>query len=314
VRRGAAERRRSDGIVACWWGSSLACWRWPHRRAVIVAERRMRCPPQEHASASSSSSARRGGPDVRMPAVAWSPCPHPRSASTRPVLGVQCPRVRCPRVRCPMSGCPGVHCPGCPASVSARSASPSASVVSAPVTSWSASVDSHTARAMVWPPCRIRERLGQRLEPEPRPLRRRRPCWASDNVGWTWSSSWRRSGSGPGSIAWPARDRRLRRIARRSGSRYARCAPQAVAWRRTGRQGQGWRHEADHDLGWTAAATTSGARGGRPGPWVARFGRSLARRLRRACGPTAAQAVREHDRVGHVSPLSWENSGGPART
>jgi hypothetical protein len=198
-------------------------------------------PPQEHGSASSRSSARRGGPDVRMPAVAWSPYPHPRSASTRPVSG--CPGVRCP----------GVHCPGCPASVSARSASPSASVVSAPVTSWSASVDSHTARAMVWPPCRIRERLGQRPEPEPRPLRRRRPCWASGDVGWTWSSSWRRSGSGPGSIAWPARDRRLSRIARRSGSRYARCAPQAVAWRRTGRQGQGWRHAADHDLGWTAA-------------------------------------------------------------
>jgi len=75
--------------------------------------------------------------------------------------GVQCPGVR-------VSGCPGVHCPGCPASVSARSASPSASVVSAPVTSWSASVDSHTARAMVWPPCCIRERLGQRPEPEPR--------------------------------------------------------------------------------------------------------------------------------------------------
>ena len=121
VRRGAADRRRSDGTVACWWGSSLACWRWPHRRAVMVAERRMRCPPQEHGSASSRSSARRGGPDVRMPAVAWSPCPHPRSASTRPVSGVRSCGVRsCDvRVRCPMSGCPGVHCPGCPASVSA---------------------------------------------------------------------------------------------------------------------------------------------------------------------------------------------------
>jgi hypothetical protein len=236
----------------------------------MVAERRMRCPPTgarfgvqqvvgslwrprcpdacRGLVALSASSVSVHASGVRCPVSA-------RAMSARPMSG--CPGVR-------VSGCPGVgvsgvsivrgvHCPGCPASVSARSASPSASVVSAPVTSWSASVDSHTARAMVWPPCRIRERLGQRPEPEPRPLRRRRPCWASGDVGWTWSSSWRRSGSGPGSIAWPARDRRLSRIARRSGSRYARCAPQAVTWRRTGRQGQGWRHEADHDLGWTAA-------------------------------------------------------------
>jgi hypothetical protein len=82
----------------------------------MVAERRMRCPPTEHGSASSRSSARDGGPDVRMPAVAWSPCPHPRSASTRPVSGVQCPRVRCPRpvsnVR--VSACPRVRVSGCP--------------------------------------------------------------------------------------------------------------------------------------------------------------------------------------------------------
>jgi hypothetical protein len=45
MRRGAARPRRSDQAAAGWWGSSLACWRWPHRRAVMVAERRMRCPP-----------------------------------------------------------------------------------------------------------------------------------------------------------------------------------------------------------------------------------------------------------------------------
>jgi hypothetical protein len=104
-------------------------------------------PPQEHGSASGGPSARRGGPDVGMAVVAWSPCPH---------LG------QCPRVRCQLSGVrlgdvrasgvrvSGVHWPGCPASVSARSASPSASVVSAPgdfVERVGAS-DGHTARAM----------------------------------------------------------------------------------------------------------------------------------------------------------------------
>ena len=113
-------------------------------------------PPQEHGSASGGPSARRGGPDVGMAVVAWSPCPH---------LG------QCPRVRCQLSGVrlgdvrasgvrvSGVHWPGCPASVSARSASPSASVVSAPVTSWSASVRRTATRPgpWVWPPCRTRE-------------------------------------------------------------------------------------------------------------------------------------------------------------
>ena len=45
VRRGATDRRRSDRAVTWWWGSSLACWRWPRRRDVMVAERRMRCLP-----------------------------------------------------------------------------------------------------------------------------------------------------------------------------------------------------------------------------------------------------------------------------
>jgi hypothetical protein len=94
-----------------------------------------------------------------------------RSWLGRPVriLG-QRPRVRCPMSARAMSarpvpnvrvsGCPGVHCPGCPASVSARSASPSASVVSARVPSWSASA----RRAATW-------------------LSRRRRCWASGDVG-----------------------------------------------------------------------------------------------------------------------------------
>jgi hypothetical protein len=78
--------------------------------------RRMRCPPQDTVR---RPAGRRliVGPSCPEPAVPWSPCPHPRSASTCPVSGVsvRCPRVRCPGVRCPMSGCPMSGC-GRPAS------------------------------------------------------------------------------------------------------------------------------------------------------------------------------------------------------
>jgi hypothetical protein len=65
-------------------------------------------------------------------------------ASTRPVSGVRvtvrCPR-RCPRIRCPMSGCGRPSVPG-----SGVRAFASASAVSAPVTSWSASVQRAATR------------------------------------------------------------------------------------------------------------------------------------------------------------------------
>jgi hypothetical protein len=38
-------------------------------------------------------------------------------------------------------------------------------------------VDSHIARAWVWPPCRTRERLGQPLRARAGPLSRRRPVF-----------------------------------------------------------------------------------------------------------------------------------------
>jgi hypothetical protein len=77
----------------------------------MVAERRMRCPPQEHGSASNRPSARRGGPAVRIPAVPWSPCLHPRSASKCPVSGVsvQCPRRAMSTRPVSVSGRPGVR-------------------------------------------------------------------------------------------------------------------------------------------------------------------------------------------------------------
>jgi hypothetical protein len=94
-------------------------------------------PSTGHGSTSSGRWGDRGGPDVRMLAAPWSPCPPPRSASTRPLSAVRCPLSggRCPvsGVRCErtvsvpaMSTPTGVQCPGVdvrrPASVSARPA------------------------------------------------------------------------------------------------------------------------------------------------------------------------------------------------
>jgi hypothetical protein len=118
--------------------------RWPHRRAVIVAERGG-CGPPQHGSASPAAS---WCQDVRMPTVPCSPpCPRLPSASAfpasapsgvrpssvrRPVRissvrssGVRCPPVQCPVSACPVSGvrlssvrCPPVQCPvsACPVS------------------------------------------------------------------------------------------------------------------------------------------------------------------------------------------------------
>jgi hypothetical protein len=97
VRRGAADRRQSDGTVACWWGSSLACWRWPHRRAVMVAERRMRCPP---------TGARFGVQQVV--GSSWRPrCPD--ACRGLVALSASSVSVHASGVRvsgCPVSGCP----------------------------------------------------------------------------------------------------------------------------------------------------------------------------------------------------------------
>ena len=162
----------------------------------MIAERRRRCPYRSTVGVQRAG-ARRAGPDVPMPATPWSPYPRPRSASARPVSGVRCDRPVSARamptrpvsnVRVWTSGVPR-PCPVSgvdvrrPASVSARSAS--ASAVSAPVTSWSASVRWAATRpggAWVWPSGRIRERLGHLPEPELGPLSRRRPCRASGDI------------------------------------------------------------------------------------------------------------------------------------
>jgi hypothetical protein len=51
-----------------------------------------------------------------------------------------------------------------------------------------------------------------------------------------------------------------------------------------------------------------------PGRLVACSGRALGLDRQRACGPAAAQAGSGCDRPGGGSAVSWENSGGPART
>ena len=115
VRRGAADRRRSDGTVACWWGSSLACWRWPHRRAVMVAERRMRCPPtgtRFGVQQVVGSSWRPRCPDACRGLVALS-----ASSVSVHASGVRCPSEHpvsaqvMSTIRCPLSGV-DVRCPG----------------------------------------------------------------------------------------------------------------------------------------------------------------------------------------------------------
>jgi hypothetical protein len=136
----------------------------------------------------SGQSGGRGGPECLSGCL---PCFGRLSAysvaSTRPVSGVRCDRpvsaMRRPRsvVQCPVwtSGVPR-QCPRVPASASA---------VSAPVTSWSASVRRAATRSEgpgAGRPGRIRERL-DRL-PEPAWLRVR-DCLASHRTG---SSGWSR--------------------------------------------------------------------------------------------------------------------------
>jgi hypothetical protein len=193
--------RRGAGAVG-----SLARRQMASRPSRPVAEHRMRC-PWEHVSVSSGRSARRGGPDVRMPVVPWSPCPHARSASTRPVsgVGVQCPRMRCPR---PVSECP---------------------------------VSRVGVRAF---------RVG---------VRGVRSADFLERVGAGGRTAWRRSGSGPGSTAWPARDTPVARQDHLSVEE-ARPRPLHPICGMAGRKlsGQGCRHQADMTWAETEAATTSG--------------------------------------------------------
>jgi hypothetical protein len=259
----------------------------------------MRCPPQEHGSASSRPSARRG---AQMSGCL--PClGHPvRILGQCPVSGVRACDVHAS----------GVRVSGCGRSVSARSAS--ASAVSASGDFVERRTATRQEGAWLWPPCHIRERLGQLPEPEPgrragagRAGQRRRRAGPGRRRG-------RRSGSRPGSIAWPARDTPVARQDRpsveeqRPRAVHPICgmALQVVRVMLAGiRPTMIWAEPV---------ATTIGSRCDRPGPRVARSGRSLGSTVRRARGPGAAQASSERHRPSRVSALSWENSGGPART
>jgi hypothetical protein len=173
----------------------------------MVAERRRRCPYRSTVGVQRAG-ARRGGPDVRMPAAPWSPCPRPRSASARPVPGVRCDRPVSARAMStrPVSNvrvsnvCPGVD-------VRRSACSGSASAVSAPgdfVARFGGGAatrpgGSHRP-AISANGSGSRPSQSRAAEPARAVLgQRRRRAGPGRRRG-------RRSGSGPGSIAWPARD------------------------------------------------------------------------------------------------------------
>jgi hypothetical protein len=189
VRRGAADRRRSDGTVAWWWvavsraGGGLTAEPSWLRSAACAAPTGTRFGVQQAVG----SSWRPRCPDACRGLVAL-------SASS---VSVHASGVRCPVSARAMSARPVSNVPRCPASVSGC---PLSGVSSVGVRAFRVPVrvrcvrtgdlvervgasGSHTARAMVWPPCRTRERLGQPLRARAGPLRRRRPCWASGDVG-----------------------------------------------------------------------------------------------------------------------------------
>jgi hypothetical protein len=248
------------------------------------------------------------GPSCPEPAVPWSPCPHPWSASKCPVSGpgVQCPRMRCPRVRCPMSGCPVSGC-GRPASrVGVRAFRVGVRGVR------TGDLVEHVGAARP----HGQEGLGLAALPYPRTARaaararagaseparavlgqRRRRAGPGRRRG-------RRSGSGPGSTTWPARDTL---VARQDRPPVEEQRPRAVY------PIGGMALQVDRamlagirpTMTWAEpVATTIGARCDRPGPRVARSGRYLTRRCGRAHGPGAAQASSERHQPSRVSPLS----------
>jgi hypothetical protein len=284
--------------------------RRPHRRASWDAEHRRRR-PQEHGSASQRAPARRGGPGYPELALPCQPQQHPvscvrcpvstrpvstRAMSTRPASSVRVSAVRCGR---PVSGVQlGVRASAHPASAIrafprlrcpnrvSSSSTPmrrAATRPGRPESAWSLRTVSTTG----WSSARVgagRSKLAQAVLGQ----RRRRLGRSRREV----------LGQRPGSTAWPTRRSRLRRDRSSVGSRVRGEVRPPAAWLGAGRQGHDRRHEADHDLGagWPAPG----------GPWARlRGGRAAPTRPRQGSGC---------DRPGGGSALSWENSGGPART
>jgi hypothetical protein len=244
-----------------------------------------------------------------MPAVPLVALSASSASVRRPVSGVsvQCPRVRCPRDRCPVSG---VRRPV--SGVSVRCPCVPASAVSEPgeVVERGGAAGSHTARpAGVGVVARgIRDRLvvcPRRSLALEAGAGRAGPAAAS---AWTWPSSWEVLGQRPGSTVWPPRDKPVAREDRSSeGSGVRGEVPPPAAWLRAGHQGM------MPDMGRHQGMMPDMGRHALSAGWPAREG-PLGLTARRARGPTAAQAGNGCDRSGGGSALSWENSGGPART
>jgi hypothetical protein len=242
VRRGAADRRRSDGTVAwCWVAVSRAGGGLTAEPSWLPSAACAAC----HRNAVRRPAGRRlvVGLDVGVPAVAWSPCPHPRSASTRPVSGVHACDVRASGVRCPGVSGVGVRvsivrgvqrrCPRVPRAVRVRC------VRIGDLVEHVGASDSHTARGPgAGRPAVPANGSGNLSEPAPGRCAGAGRAGPAATSGRTWSSSWRRSGSGPGSIAWPARDTPVEQDRPSVWEQVCALCTQAVAWRRAGRQGR----------------------------------------------------------------------------
>jgi len=186
------------------------------------------CLPSAACAAHSNTVRRPSGVVVpRMsgcPPWPWSPCPHPR--------------VQRPPVQCPVSG-------ACPASARPVSSArcPRMRVSTRPLSNVGCGrpVSRVGVRAF---------RVG---------VRGVRSADFLERVGAGGRTAWRRSGSGPGSTAWPARDTPVARQDHPSVEE-ARPRPLHPICGMAGRKlsGQGCRHQADMTWAETEAATTSG--------------------------------------------------------
>jgi hypothetical protein len=218
-----------------------------------------------------------------------------RAMSARPASSVRVSAVRCGR---PVSGVQlGVRASGHPASA-IRAFPPL--LCPNRVSSSSAPMRRAATRRgrpeSAGSPARYLRPAGRLPESEPDARAGAGRAGPTEASAWPWSSGG--LGRRPGSTAWPTRRSRLRRDRSSVGSRVRGEVRPPAAWLGAGRQGHDRRHAADHDLGagWPA----------RGGPWARRRGGRAA--------PTRPRQGSGCDRPGGGSALSWENSGGPART